>query len=270
MRTMSLILSALCVLMSIASAAGPYAPAAGQAGSTAIHMDDPVIAAWATGASVVRGLADITNPAGGDVNYGDASDALGNAEGTSYDVVSLGDGGSITLTFESSIVNGEGYDFAVFENGVADTVDPTKVFLELGFVEVSSDGVNFTRFPAVSLTQTDTQVDGFGVIDPTNLYNFAGKYAQGYGTPFDMDELTGSAGLDVNHITHVRIIDVVGNIDSAYCTYDSQSHAVNDPWNTPFPTGGFDLDAVGVIHQSPEPATLMLLVTGGLLLRKRT
>jgi hypothetical protein len=25
---------------------------------------------------------------------------------------------------------------------------------------------------------------------------------------------------------------------------------INDPWPTPFPNGGFDLDAIGVIHQN--------------------
>ena len=46
----------------------------------------------------------------------------------------------------------------------------------------------------------------------------------------------------------MRIVDVVGCIDPEYCTYDSQGHPVNDPWPTPFASSGFDLDAVGVIH----------------------
>ena len=59
-----------------------------------------------------------------------------------------------TVTFASPIYNGEGPDFAVFENGfdIDDEYDPTGVlhFLELAFVEVSSDGENFFRFPAVT------------------------------------------------------------------------------------------------------------------------
>lgn len=62
--------------------------------------------------------------------------------------------------------------------------------------------------------------------------------------------MTGISGLDVNHITHVRVIDVVGSIDELYATYDSQFNKINDPWPTPFPSSGFDLDAVGVIHQN--------------------
>ena len=184
-------------------------------------------------------------------------------------------------------------------------------FLELAFVEVSSDGNNFFRFNSVSLTPTNTQVGGFGVLDTTNLHNLAGKYCAGYGTPFDLEELKDvNSLLDVNSITHVRIIDVVGYVQPAdfsgdgivnfidysifaaaylsepndenwnqdcdiaqpadniidmldlawfvdewlsennYASYDSQGHQINDPWPTPFPTGGFDLDAVGVIHQN--------------------
>jgi hypothetical protein len=59
-----------------------------------------------------------------------------------------------------------------------------------------------------------------------------------------------SAGLDVSRITHVRVIDVVGLIDSEYTTYDVLGNPVNDPWSTDFASGGFDLDAVGVIHQN--------------------
>ena len=58
-----------------------------------------------------------------------------------FDVVVLGDAGSITLTFDAPICNGSGYDFAVFENSLNDT------FLEFAFIEVSSDGEHFVRFP---------------------------------------------------------------------------------------------------------------------------
>ncbi|KXK46753.1 MAG: cell surface protein, partial [Bacteroidetes bacterium OLB10] len=71
-----------------------------------------------------------------------------------------------------------------------------------------------------------------------------------FGTPFDLDEMINIQGLDVMHITHIRVVDVVGSVDEMFATYDSQGHKVNDPWPTPFPSSGFDLDAVGVIHQS--------------------
>ncbi len=240
--------------MSSFAIAGPYAPAAGQAGSTAIYKDDSAFVAWASGCDVVRGLMDISDPSKGYASYGSADKALGKAVGDSYDVVSLGDGGYATLTFNAPIYDGPGWDFAVFENGFSDT------YLELAFVEVSSDGVNFFRFDSVSLTQTNTQVGGFASLDTTNIHNLAGKYRQGYGTPFDLSELDGIAGLDINNVTHIRIVDVVGCIQDAYCTYDSLGHKINDPWPTPFSSGGFDLDAVGVIHQIPEPSACLIFI----------
>jgi hypothetical protein len=56
-------------------------------------------------------------------------------------------------------------------------------------------------------------------------------------------------GLDVNHITHVRIIDVVGSINPKYTSYDSQGNIINDPFPTPFPSSGLDFAGIGVIHQ---------------------
>lgn len=251
--------------------AGPYASAADQPGTTAIAMDSPLFVAWATVVhELVRGPQDINNPSGDLATYGAASDALGPAQGTVFDTVSLGDGGWVTLGFDQPIRNGAGADFAVFENGFADA------FKELAFAEVSSNGVDFFRFAAHSLTQTLTQVGGFGLVDPTDLNNLAGKYAVGYGTPFDLEELVGvSPLLNVDAVTHVRIVDVVGRIDAApgnpayQPSLDSFGNVVNDPYSTPFPTGGFDLDAVGVIHQVPEPAAMGLLALGAVALGRR-
>ena len=85
-------------------------------------------------------------------------------------------------------------------------------------------------------------------MNPSLLHNFASKYEALYGTPFDLDEVEDNALLNKSRITHVRLIDVVGCIDPEYATYDSEGHIVNDPWPTPFASSGFDLDAIGVIH----------------------
>ena len=225
-----------------------FAPAQDKPGTTAMHADSSAFVAWATGVEVERGPMDITNPSLGMASFGpDLGVALGKPGGT-MDVVSLGDGGMATLTFASPIYNGPGPDFAVFENGFANAVNPDTWALELGFVEVSSDGENFFRFPAVTHVQTETQLGNAGSINPAQLHNFASKYGAFYGTPFDLDELDDNALLDKNKVTHVRIVDVVGNIDPEYASYDAQGHVVNDPWPTPFASSGFDLDAVGVIH----------------------
>lgn len=239
------VLSIFLVVLPFLSVA-QFAPPAGQEGSTAINADSSLFVGWATGCVVERGPVRIDRPQMGLASYGVEADALGKANDTL--VVSLGDGGNAVLTFASPIYNGEGPDFAVFENPLMYAEDTTLFFLELGFVEVSSDGVNYLRFPAISNVPAETQVGSFACTDPRLVHNFAGKYAPHYGTPFDLDDLPESELVDVNHITHVRIVDVVGTIKPEYASYDSEGHIVNDPWPTPFASCGFDLDAVGVIH----------------------
>lgn len=237
----------LMVVMPVALWA-QFAPAQDKPGTTAMHADSSAFVAWATGCVVEPGPMNIANPSLGIAGAGyPAENAIG-APGGTYGVTCLGDGGVATLTFASPICNRPGPDFAVFENGFANAQNTDMWFLELGFVEVSSDGENFFRFPAVSMVQTETQVGGMGCIDPAQIHNLASKYGAMYGTPFDLDEVPDDPLLDKNNITHVRIIDVIGNIDPEYCTYDSQGHPVNDPWPTPFASCGMDLDAVGVIH----------------------
>ena len=241
----------LFVILASMPMSAQFAPPAGQIGTTAIHKDSSVIVAWATGIEVERGLIHIANPSvahegSNYATFGEPENALGQASGNAMDVVSLGDGGMATLSFANPIYNGDGPDFCVFENSFSDT------YLELAFVEVSSDGQRFVRFPSISRTQTTTQIDGFGSLDATKIHNLAGKYRQGFGTPFDLEDLIDSSDIDLNHITHIRIIDVVGSIDPNYARYDSEGNSINDLFPTPFNSGGFDLDAVGVIHERNE------------------
>jgi len=243
----------------VAICAGPAA--AGPFLADGIPANSPLFVSWATGvANLTRGPQNISVAGGPFASFGTGAEALGPATGVASAVVSLGDGGSITLAFAAPITNGLGADFAVFENGFK---SGSRVFAELGFVEVSSNGTNFFRFPSVSLTQTKTQVGAFDSIDPTDINNLAGKHVAGVGTPFDLAELAGvSPLLDVNRITQVRIVDVVGSIDPKYGTLDSQGNIINDPFPTPFASGGFDLDGVGVIHEVPEPASAVLVIAG--------
>ena len=113
------------------------------------------------------------------------SQAFGPAGTDTTAVVVLSIGGTITLTFDSPITDGASWDFAVFENGFA-----SDIFLELGFVEVSSDGSHFARFdsafqsavtPCGSCSGTAAQIGGL-----------AGAYMVGYGTPFDLAALHNS------------------------------------------------------------------------------
>lgn len=223
-------------------AQGPYADRAGLAGSSAMHKDSSAFIGWASQCLVQRGLQDTADASSGYATVGTASSAIGKAGLNG--VVSLGDGGKAILQFDYPIYDGPGPDFAVFENSFSPT------FLELAFVDVSSDGQNYFRFPAHSLTDTTQPIGGFGAVDPTNINNLAGKYVANYGTPFDLQEISNSPLLNKGQITHIRIVDVVGSLSENFATYDTAGRAIQDPYPTPFASSGFDLDAVGVIHSS--------------------
>lgn len=236
----------------------PYAPAAGEAASTALWHEDESLAGWAI--SVVE------------VSYGEEvaeewrnpENATGPADASGANVLVLGRGGQVVLSFEPALADGDGDDFAVFENSFTDT------FLELAFVEVSTDGVHFVRFPSYS--QTLEPVPGFGTVQPEFVHGFAGKYRAGYGTPFDLNELarahaavaSGYTGfssayadhlletfpfLNVEQVNFVRLVDIPGN----GTFFDSEGFAIYDPYPTII-TAGFDLDAVGVLNRAdPDP-----------------
>lgn len=231
----------LTVVLSLETIAQTYAPPVGVTGTTAMYKDSSAFVDWVIGCKLKRGYQDISNPSLGFASVGDSTSALGIPD---IGVASLGDGGSAICTFGYPVTNGAGPDFAVFENGFDNT------FLELAFVEVSSDGVNFFRFPSHSLTDTVSQTTSFGSTDATKINNLAGKYKGEYGTPFDLQELANNPGLNINAITHIKITDVIGTLNNAYATRDSYHNKVNDPWPTAYPSGGFDLDAIGVIHES--------------------
>ena len=231
-----------------------------QADDQPLDKNSSSIQAWASG---VRSVSYGTNVY---EDWKKSNNALGQAEGTSFDIVCLGRGGQITLTFPNGISNGAGNDFAVFENGFSAN------FLELGWVEVSTDGEHFVRF--LNASQTKNKVGGFGTIEPTHITGLASKFMQGIGTQFDLSLLqsvyndqTSAAPwlsltpafknqivnnfphLDLNSIQYVRIIDIVGNGSAK----DAYGNIIYDPYPT---TGsaGFDLDAIAVLHEgSTEP-----------------
>lgn len=218
-----------------------FDPPAGKPGSLAVSKDSSIISFWASNCTLNLGYQQCTDTSLGKASIGNEQSALGEA-GTSG-VVSLGDGGSAIISFDVPIKDVDGADFAVFENSFLDD------FLELAFVEVSSNGVDFVRFPSISLTPTDKQIGSFDAIDATKIYNLAGKYKALYGTPFDLNELKDSSKVDILNITHIKIIDVIGIINSNFTQLDSKNNPINDPWPTPFASSGFDLDAVAALNQ---------------------
>ncbi len=81
----------------------------GSGDTTALWKEDPGIAGWATGHSEVQYGSDVAD------RWKTPVKAYGPAAGDSNDVVVLGRGGRITMTFANPIRDGEGFDFAVFE-----------------------------------------------------------------------------------------------------------------------------------------------------------
>ncbi|MBI1305617.1 MAG: T9SS C-terminal target domain-containing protein [Bacteroidetes bacterium] len=221
-----------------------FDPAGGEPGSLSVKRDDPSLIAWATSVSIQRGLQQINDSALGFADAGTPDEGKGAADGR---VVSLGDGGIALLEFDPPFGNQEGFDFAVFENGFAWNGG---YFLELAFVEVSSNGRNFVQFPAVYSGDTSSQIENLSYMQPEWYHNLAGKHQAPYGTLFDLDSLPKSDSLNLNSIRFVRLTDVVGCLLDSFKRRDSRGFPINDPWpNPPEPNknAGFDLDAVGVI-----------------------
>ncbi len=291
--------------------AGPYS--GGTGGDSAI--DEP-IAGFVDGGStlnpVFKGWAtrvvdySPANPGTIDVAWGDPTKALGAVTGEHFDVVSLGEltkaqiasgvaPGSITMGFNMKITNGAGYDFAVFENAFPRSYEIEKdvfldlVFMELAYVEVSTDGVHFARFPSTSLNPEKPQdfdsadwddtpaiAMANGGRDATNVHNLAGKHinngGDSWGTGFDLSDLLLNelvlAGLvDLNDINFIRIVDIPGTGDYL----DANGNPIYDAWWT-YGSGGFDLEAIGIINgvPIPEPSALCgLLLVGAFAMARR-
>ncbi len=223
-----------------------FHPAVGTAGTNAIKKDSSCFVSWASGGTVTRGfldIADTTIQASGSnrASFGNLNLALGPATGSVTDVLSLGDSGVATLSFNQFIMDGPGYDFAIFENGFMND------YIEMAHVEVSSDGIHFFRFPSTTEVPLTTQSSNASYTDCRMMDNLAGKYRIGYGTPFDLSELPNDPDLNKSAVTLVRIIDAIGAI-SGHVTTDQFGTIINDPYPTPFESGGFDLEAIGIIN----------------------
>ncbi len=233
-----------------------------QSGGTYTNPDNiinPLFFGW------VSSVEDYSPAPGVSSEWTDLNQVIGPVTGDNFAIVSLGDlnsrqlndgvpPGSITLAFDAPIRNLTGADFVVFENAIG---GKTSLFAELAYVEVSSNGEDFARFPSVSLTPA--AVGNYGWIDPRNVYGLAGKHinsdGKSWGTPFDLNKLVNHPSVlneDVNleEIRYIRIVDIPGSGDFL----DSEDKPIFDAWVT-WGSGGFDLEAVGVISRDMDFAT---------------
>jgi hypothetical protein len=214
-----------------------YAPAPPDPTTTAVPYDDPRIVGWATGVESY-----LPGPGVTDARFMMTDQALGPAGTDTLAVLTLGNGGTVTLTFGAPITDGDSWDFAVYENSFA-----SDVFLELGFVEVSSDGTHFARFDSAFQAKVTPGVNSSGTA--AQIGGLAGSYMVGQGTPFDLAALRNSplvreGTVDLTSIAYVRIVDIIGD----GTTLDSFGRGIVDPISSG-PTAGFDLDGVAVLNQ---------------------
>ena len=153
------------------------------------------------------------------------------AEQGSTNVVSLGRGGSITVSFgANAIVDGPGPDFVVFENAFYVAGDPTNIFAEPGEVSVSLDGAAWKTFPCTATKAPYGACAGWHPVysSPDNAVSPVDYPACG-GDAFDLTDV-GLASAQF-----VRIRDMGGED----CPVDPKLRTTNV---------GFDLDAVGIVN----------------------
>ena len=184
------------------------------------------------------GIFDTSNLLGGPIGGGLS---LG-----SVDVLTLGGGGEVTVGFDVTLTDGPGADFSVFENGFVVT-GTSDVFAEVAFVEVSTDGLTFARFPT-SYAGSGTAMGAYRglsggmpvladvTVDPASPFD---PVTSG-GEAFDLADLAGdpdvlSGSVDLSAIHYVRLVDVEG--------------AVPDDGGTPIvDSGAADFDAIAVLN----------------------
>jgi hypothetical protein len=165
----------------------------------------------------------------------------GGSDHGSTDVVSLGSGGSIVVSFApNAIVDGPGPDFIVFENPFWIGGNENDPYAEPGQVSVSDDGTTWTSFPCTP-TVDPASSDGTGVEPP---YGTCGGWevvysAPGNGiSPLDPSTAGGNAfdlaNVGVTHARYVRIVD--------------QTHEDCPEAGTRPDTNGFDLDAIAIVN----------------------
>jgi hypothetical protein len=179
-------------------------------------------------------------------------------------VHSLGIGGNLVLQLAMPARNGPGADLLVAENAFA-AGDFGRGFAEVAFVEVSSNGQDFARFPA-RYAGPPVEPGAFGTAAIGDYENLAGATPVLFGSPaypaadaqdvveaggdaFDLADLAGDpqvqAGrVQLGSIAFVRLVDVRSGVDA-----DATGRLIRDCGS-----GSADIDAVTAIHHQQNAA----------------
>ena len=157
------------------------------------------------------------------------------------ELLSLGDGGEITLYFRRPIIDREGPDFIVFENAFYIGCDTNRAFMETGIVSVSRDGQRFVEFPFSVIDtlpiNSPRRYRGLAGVTPTN----GTANPQRHGPPLINGQLSPFSGGDAFDLA------VVGMDSIHYVRITDAGDRVNDGGIL---ANSFDLDAVVAIHQA--------------------
>ncbi len=208
------------------------------------------------------------------------SNALG-APGGATNVHSLGIAGDLTLGFAVPITNGPGADLIISENPFRLAGTWWQTFAETAFVEVSSDGVAFARFPS-RYFGPPVPPGPFGTVAVGAYAGLAGQtpvlattpgadpqdVVEAGGDAFDLEDLAShplvlAGAVDLQAIVAVRTVDVVSGV-----SLDSAATPILDAGS-----GSADIDAVTVIHQAGAVAAgtprvdLTIAIDGTMVLR---
>lgn len=208
------------------------------------------------------------------------ANALG-APGGATSVHSLGIGGDLTLAFTPPIVDRPGADLIVGENPFRLASAWWQSFAEVAFVEVSSNGVDFVRFPA-RYFGAPVSPGSFGTVPVGAYQNLAGQtpvladapgvdardVVEAGGDAFDLGDLAAlpqvvNGTVDLQAIGYVRLVDVVNG-----SSLDALGTPIFDAGS-----GSADIDHVTAIHQqgplvgAPPRLDLTIAIDGTMTLR---
>ncbi|MGQ0552681.1 MAG: hypothetical protein ACT4PU_05630 [Planctomycetota bacterium] len=215
---------------------------------------------------------------------GSADSALGAPQGGSLysqgtDAVSLGVGGVLTLELGSPARDGPGTDLVVCENAFY-KFGTLEVYGEVAYVEVSTDGVSFARFPT-RYSGVSAPIGAFGTLAPWSFSGFTGAMpvtpaevyppespwdvAAAGGDAFDLADLADhplvlSSDVLLHEIRYVRLVDIV-----AGSSQDSFGAVIFDSGDPAFSSAEID-GVVAVNHfdnlSGSRPEVEMELVNG--------